>query len=610
MLHNNLQRLTGWSARGSRNIHLYIPGFSALELILHLSVIIFYLLVTLAQFFDLALWYIMASVEPRLCQAKLDENPSVAKTWIRDVHKYLGVSDPSSIRLSGLQSWKLGGSKGGSDPSGSKLGYEHFLHFRALVVRHTAEKFDLHSHVSQTYDDAAGKMMESWQELKRYLDMVSNSDPDIEVDGLGLFSSAKITQNQVLIEPYKGVLKASAIPIADEGDDQQPTETPIKRPRQTDTQVNYRKPPRHDGIDASDEMIVNQAIIEYLAAISRHWMRAFELVEDSPSKGARQSPKNGSERTLARWTIERNRFHIKERVRNDDAIQGTIVSSISNQRKFEKRDGVKKYIQLLETQTDGHLYHTAEQEVLAIVEAKKRTRDAGRGGRVKIEWQEAAEIVAWLNLRLRTEREEGHLGKGLAGDRQKRRGLLEAPDGRYRSLLVAQDREEIHLVVAEWDRYYEYYALEGMLPQTKPSRSPPAVAGPSSVAAVPSKPAPVTPVKKNTVKNLGDRLMCMDLGTRNDSKKKTKDSQRQRASDSESDSDRSRYGVGWNELDETDKPSVGFLTLNVYGPFQTTDKHQMEMLSKNLLGLSMHLADVPNNVVKEYLRELEDSRSS
>ena len=41
----------------------------------------------------------------------------------------------------------------------------------------------------------------------------------------------------------------------------------------------------------------------------------------------------------------------------------------------------------------------------------------------------------------------------------------------------------------------------------------------------------------------------------------------------------------------------GFLTLNVYGPYETTNQHQMEKISEYIIGLSMHLAGIDPRTV-------------
>jgi hypothetical protein len=314
-------------------------------------------------------------------------------------------------------------------PSGSKLGFEHFLHFRALVVQHNPGDFDVMDHVDQGYAQAALALVQPkcWprHELDYYLDSVPDSNPDISVGGLGLFAAAKVSQNHTLIEAYGPTDNAEMISMMfDYDDDQDPMETPIKRPRPRIRPEFYYNPPSK--ASASDEMIVNQAIIEFSNALTRRWMVG-EVVDGrpgtgSPSRGAKERP--GTRRTLARWTIERNKFHIMERVRPEDRIQAAGVDSYKKRKKQDR----PKYVQLLETQTDGHLYDTDAREVLAIVEAKSRVREKDSA---RIEWQEAAEILAWLNARLRAERADP-AARSRRGDRYDRRGLLRAPQGKYR----------------------------------------------------------------------------------------------------------------------------------------------------------------------------------
>lgn len=366
------------------------------------------------------------------CRAKVDQNPSTPKQWRDQATAHLGLSEPDKIKLCTLQSWRLGTNK--DRPSGSKLGFEHFLHFRALVVQHEPREFDMMDHVNQECAKAAWDLTQpkfgSWPELDHYLEAVEDSNPDIGVEGLGLFAAAKVSQNHTLIEAYRSGIEAATVStMFDSGDDGEPTETPIKRPGPRIGPNYYFTAP--SGANASDEMIVNQAIIEFSNALTRPWMVGENVGgrpgTGSPSRGgAKESP--GVPRTLARWTIERNKFQIKERVRPGDAVQAAVVDS----NKVLKKQVSPKYVPLLETQTDGHLYDTDGREVLAIVEAKSRRREKDP---LRIEWQETAEILAWLNLRLRTERADTE-ARGGRGSRHRRRGLLRAPQGKYRYVIT------------------------------------------------------------------------------------------------------------------------------------------------------------------------------
>lgn len=187
-----------------------------------------------------------------------------------------------------------------------------------------------------------------------------------------------------------------------------------------------KKPPAND---ASDEQIVNEALISFASALTRRWMvqQRPAIVypgEQTPTKGSSAVP-TYDWKTVADWTMSRDRFHIRERMRNDDLIQKGHMAGLraSTRRKdnFVNQDDGHEYGRVMTSETDGSLYHIGADmtEVLAIVEAKKRLR--AKNG-LKIEWQEAAEILAWLNLRLRTE-SAPHAGKGKE-PLTKRRGML------------------------------------------------------------------------------------------------------------------------------------------------------------------------------------------
>ncbi|KAK7708174.1 hypothetical protein SLS63_013588 [Diaporthe eres] len=365
---------------------------------------------------------------------------------------------PNHIRLCGLRRWKSGDEKA----KGSGLHLEHFLHLRALIKNHENEEFPLRDFVDEKHAVAAEAFLRSWQDFDNYIIQVPTNDPAIDVDNLGVFAGAKLVQNQVLLDAYLGTSQGGADSFEDST-----AETPLKK---TKPGIDFNKNPPAN--DASDEQIVNEALISFASALTRRWMvqqtRATVYDADrTPTKGSSAAP-TYDWKTIADWTMTRDRFHIRERVRNDDLIQkGHMAGLRANTRRkdnfVDQADG-HSYGRVLTSETDGSLYHIEEDatEVLAIVEAKKRLR--AKNG-LKIEWQEAAEILAWLNVRLRTELvPDGGKGKGPL---TQRRGMLKpkAAAGRSgeksRCLLLAQDREEIYLVIGEWDDLYEEYALDG-----------------------------------------------------------------------------------------------------------------------------------------------------
>lgn len=147
----------------------------------------------------------------------------------------------------------------------------------------------------------------------------------------------------------------------------------------------------------------------------------------------------------------------------------------------------------------------------------------------------------------------------------------------HSSLLVAQDREEIYLVIAEWDDSYEYYAIEGKLPP-EPLGSRPS----------PSTSAPRPPAKSTATSSAARP----SASSSRDTKKKRQQPPAQ--ANPRPDSDRSGRGAGSGGQKVRHD---GFLTMNVYGPFLTRNLNQMSNLTGHLLALSMHLAGVPSDSV-------------
>lgn len=316
------------------------------------------------------------------------------------------------IRLCGLRRWKAGK----EEAKGSGLHLEQFLHLRALIKNHAGEPLPLHDLVDLKYAHAAEGFLKEWPDFEKYIDQIPDNDPAMEVDDLGLFAGAKLVQNQVLLNAYLEVSTDGAESFEDSV-----SETPLKK---SGPRINFNwKPPN---TDAADEQIVNQALISFASALTRRWMIKETPAtpygpEQTPTKGGSNAP--ASEwRTVADWTMSRDRFHIRERIRENDKTQSRHMQGLQSRGyNIERQNDGHSYGRIMTSETDGSLYLIGPNttEILAIVEAKKRLREKNR---LKIEWQEAAEILAWLNLRLRTESEE----RVRSGGRplESRRGVL------------------------------------------------------------------------------------------------------------------------------------------------------------------------------------------
>lgn len=316
----------------------------------------------------------------------------------------------NNIRLCGLRRWKAGD----EDPKGSALHLEHFLHLRALIQNHGSDDFPLGDLVESKYAEAAELFLKDWPDFEKYIEQVPINDPEVDVDGLGLFAGAKLVQNQLLLDAYLRTYE-------DEADSFQDSilETPLKK---ATTMIDFSaRPPQ---TDAADEQIVNESFISFASALTRRWMIQKKPVpvydaDRTPTKGG-SDVRDYDWKTVADWTMVRNRFHIREHVRKNDRVQaGHMACLDESKRKDNFQDiGSDRYGRIITSETDGSLYYLGKNttEILALVEAKKRLR--GRNT-LKIEWQEAAEILAWLNLRLRTE--SASKGKEPL---TKRRGML------------------------------------------------------------------------------------------------------------------------------------------------------------------------------------------
>ena len=135
---------------------------------------------------------------------------------------------------------------------------------------------------------------------------------------------------------------------------------------------------------------------------------------------------------------------------------------------------------------------------------------------------------------------------------------------RIRCLLVSQDREECFIVIGEFDAYWEYYCVEGLLPKAT------------------SSPYDLSTDMRELY--LGDEGSKDAEGLKKREKRLKKGAGRLRG-----DERLKHYGLdGCPPLG----PEDGFLAAHVYGPFLTTVQDHMVALSINLLGMTMHLAGV------------------
>ncbi|KAK3297409.1 uncharacterized protein B0H64DRAFT_440877 [Chaetomium fimeti] len=496
------------------------------------------------------------------------ESPANAGDWRKEVGEFLGLSDPAAMRLSDMTRWKIGPRM--ASPSGSKLMYEHFLHLRAFVQNHRPFEFDLHQFVDDQYATAASRLLEkgAWEDFDHYRRSVGNSDPDIRI--LGQFASAKVDQNHVLIDAYGGN------GLGHDGEEKQfvggthedSEETPSRRAstRFLPMKPDYRSPP--GDCDAADEAIVNKAMAGFASILTRPFTKEFARAPDSPSRTQVElEPTYDQVRTgLARWTIERNRFHIKERRRENDTRQARAVT--------DAKCKPGQHFKILETQTDGHLYSL--YETLALMEVKRRTRYKSAVGWKTIEWQETAEIFAWQNNCLRTEQEQGKMDVS--------RRFLKPPteSNRKRCLLVSQDREECFIIIGEFDAYWEYYCVEGLLPNI--------TSGPSALST-----------------KLGDLYLGNEVLKGAEHSKGTERLKRDGGGGAErlqGDETLKHYGLDGCPVPG---PDDGFLAVHVYGPFLTTNQDHMVALSANLLGMTMHLAGVTRETLGYFEQKARSS---
>lgn len=350
-------------------------------------------------------------------------NPSDKKEWDVAVQTYLMkkntpepelIGNVDLIRMSGLRRWKVPGPDGSNvNASGSTLYFEHFLHFRALIKQHEPWEFEVESHVDGKYQQAATAMLKRWDDFRHYIDEVDDNDPSAIFDHLGSFDRVKSSQNQCLLNSF--VTSARAIQPVSDGADDEERETPVKR------RTGSRNYSLLNDKDAEDEQIVNDAIIQYAQTLTRRWMTGSETKRDpSPTPEATGSKSRRTTRTktlLADWKMSRDRFYIMNEVDYKDNIQighlkELFVAKGNKAQGRTKRPwtqprhddflrvGKEEYAKLLVAETDGSLFSIDNDEKLAIVEAKKRVRTHDQ---LKIEWQESAEILAWLNARIRDE---------------------------------------------------------------------------------------------------------------------------------------------------------------------------------------------------------------
>lgn len=320
---------------------------------------------------------------------------------------------PNHIRLCGLRRWKAGK----EEAKGSGLHIEQFLHLRALVQTHAHEPFPLQELVESKYANAAELFLKEWPDFENYIDQVPDNDPAMHVDSLGLFSGAKLVQNQVLLDAYLQTSQDRADSFAESV-----LETPLRKGKPG---LDFRSIPPTS--DAADEQIVNEALISFASALTRRWMVqktpvAIYGADQTPTKGASNAPTHDW-KTVGDWTMSRDRFHIRERIRDNDPTQRAHITGLKEKRgdNIVKQNDGHSYGRIMTSETDGSLYRIGPNttEILAIVEAKKRLRSRNT---LKIEWQEAAEILAWLNLRLRSESAERASRGG--GPLAPRKGLL------------------------------------------------------------------------------------------------------------------------------------------------------------------------------------------
>lgn len=161
---------------------------------------------------------------------------------------------------------------------------------------------------------------------------------------------------------------------------------------------------------------------------------------------------------------------------------------------------------------------------------------------------------------------------------------------------MSQNREQISIIIAEWDNDYECYALKGSVP-SQIQTTPRALTLPDSGSQTPPRPpTPPTPPgglsgpwadpKQATGSSTAPKQDELPIRVPSRSEPDGKGKAKEQASKFPgSDSD-------WGKDGLTTDSSTGFLTLNVYGTFNMALEDDKEKLDYILLGLSMHLGQV------------------
>ncbi|EFX01704.1 hypothetical protein CMQ_8170 [Grosmannia clavigera kw1407] len=198
---------------------------------------------------------------------------------------------------------------------------------------------------------------------------------------------------------------------------------------------------------------------------------------------------------------------------------------------------------LLEARVDGYLRKRMGASAYGIVEVKPYVRTSHTD---QIEWQEGAQMAAWISQT-----------PGTVNN-----GVFMAPGGAgiMRRFMITQNRQEIYVTVAEYDKTYEEYLHGG--PQTPPLPSKgPAPRAPMQIGKPPQA-VPLAPRKGARAEYYGGGY----------------DGSVNRPSG---------YGQGQSSKQPLVDPTPGFLLMRCFGPVPINDPRRMRKLCQAIVALSI-----------------------
>ncbi|KAL9068939.1 MAG: hypothetical protein Q9157_006342, partial [Trypethelium eluteriae] len=349
----------------------------------------------------------------------LPRTPSTPQEW--ETGMLRNGLDPNSLSISATNS--------GAFHSASKLTETDFLHLKALWVNVQVDKFKVSDFVEPQIKKKADS--EEFSDLVGGVKENASNDPHLR------FHQRNLPGDMfTLFHYFRHLIDKRAAKHMDELD---------ATPKVTKLRPRPDRPGVHDVAASLERIGLGNPVTPEQRGISK----AYNFTPVSPATPS-SSPSTGYEAIVNMALVS-----LLSLIRlQSECLE--VGHWLSDPKSFTLHNQQRQ--PLLNARVDGYLHLAGQEAVFGILEVKPCVRN-DRKKRTQIEWQETAQMAAWIS------ETPGRDAPGVFKPPQ-------GPSNSMRRLLISQDRHEIWITVAEYDEEYENYICDGRDVRTAQNQPP------------------------------------------------------------------------------------------------------------------------------------------